>query len=109
MVLGSAKWPSKSVIRSMRPSIQAPISLPSVMVVIPGTFTSVIVGTNDNSPGRFFAVPLMKLVAAYILLRYDLEVREKKVENQYFQLVRIPRLHAEVLFRKLRDEEIRGR
>ena len=51
------------------------------------------------SPGRFFAVYQLKLVLAFILLRYNLRTNEKpELESQYFLFQRVPHLNAEISF-----------
>jgi len=59
------------------------------------------------SPGRFFAVYQLKLVLAFILLRYNIRTNEKpELESQYFLFQRVPRLNAEISFQdRARSED----
>jgi len=53
------------------------------------------------SPGRFFAVYLIKLMLIFVLLRYDLKSTDgKRPEDWYLGLALNPALSAEILFRK---------
>lgn len=49
------------------------------------------------SPGRFFAVTLMKLMLAFLLLRYDIKTKDG-VRPADINL--IPDVKAEILFRR---------
>ncbi|KAI1850940.1 hypothetical protein JX265_007265 [Neoarthrinium moseri] len=51
-------------------------------------------------PGRFFASSELKLMLAYILLHYDFEMQEKRPENVWFGLQRVPPLKASLRFRR---------
>jgi len=70
-----------------------------VMVYMHGTpFQSAWV---DNSPGRFFAISEVKLLLAIMLLKYDLQTRDRKrPASTYLQQVCIPNRTAEVLLKR---------
>ena len=55
----------------------------------------------QHSPGRFFAVNMIKVMMAHVVLTYDIMMSELP-QIQWFGLARIPDNSAEVLFRKRR-------
>ena len=58
--------------------------------------TDVFLLTN-HSPGRFYAVALMKLTLVFILLRYDIKFEGKQPKDVKFLN---PDKHAKVMFRR---------
>ena len=58
---------------------------------------------SDLSPGRFFAVTLMKSMLALLLLQYDIKTKDgMRPADTRFQKFLIPNLNAEILFRRRR-------
>lgn len=56
---------------------------------------------SDKSPGRFFAVNELKLMLAFILLRYDVATKDGKLpETTKFMNFLLPDMKAEILFKK---------
>ncbi|KZS89011.1 cytochrome P450 [Sistotremastrum niveocremeum HHB9708] len=52
-------------------------------------------------PGRFFAVPLMKTMLAYILLHYDVKLADGKLPDaRYIGISTLPDPYAKVYFRR---------
>ncbi|KAK7753718.1 hypothetical protein SLS62_004341 [Diatrype stigma] len=47
-------------------------------------------------PGRFFASSELKLMLAYIVLNYDFEIQEKRPENFWFGMNRVPPMKATI-------------
>lgn len=55
----------------------------------------------DFSPGRFFAVTEMKLMLAFTLLRYDIQIKDgKRPADMHITNLIIPNQKAKILFRK---------
>ena len=55
----------------------------------------------NRSPGRFFAVDLIKMILGFVILRYDIKVTDgKRPVDTIFQLARYPDMGAGILFRK---------
>ena len=60
-----------------------------------------VLDNSDLSPGRFFAVTLMKLMLAFILLRYDIKTKDGvRPADTKFQKFLIPDVKAKILFRR---------
>jgi len=60
-----------------------------------------LTSNSYSSPGRFFAVYLIKLMLIFVLLRYDLKSTDgKRPKDWYLGLALNPALSAEILFRK---------
>ena len=57
---------------------------------------------SDISPGRHFAVTVIKLMLAFILLRYDVKTKDglRPARTKYILL---PNMKAEILFRRRGD------
>jgi ent-kaurene oxidase len=56
---------------------------------------------SHSSPGRFFAVNEIKLMLAFMILRYDIKTKdEKRPEDIKFAMHLIPDMKAEILFKK---------
>jgi hypothetical protein len=69
-----------------------------VMDLMPG---NVHQKASNSSPGRFFAVNELKLMLAFILLRYDVMIKDgKRPEATKFMNVVLPDMKAEILFKK---------
>ncbi|XDG02228.1 hypothetical protein ABKA04_001843 [Annulohypoxylon sp. FPYF3050] len=51
-------------------------------------------------PGRFFAASELKLMLAYIIMNYDFEIQEKRPENFWFGMNRIPPMKATIRVRR---------
>ncbi len=51
-------------------------------------------------PGRFFASSELKLMLAYIVLNYDFEMQEKRPENFWFGMNRVPPMKATIKIRR---------
>ncbi|KAI1462366.1 cytochrome P450 [Annulohypoxylon moriforme] len=51
-------------------------------------------------PGRFFAASELKLMLAYIILNYDIQIQEKRPENFWFGMNRIPPMKATIKVRR---------
>ncbi|OTA67434.1 cytochrome P450 [Hypoxylon sp. EC38] len=51
-------------------------------------------------PGRFFASSELKLMLAYIILNYDIQIQEKRPENFWFGMNRIPPMKATIRVRR---------
>ncbi|KAH6657410.1 cytochrome P450 [Truncatella angustata] len=51
-------------------------------------------------PGRFFASSELKLMLAYILMNYDLEFQEKRPDNIWFGMNRMPPMKATLKFKR---------
>jgi hypothetical protein len=61
---------------------------------------------SDDSPGRFFAVNLIKLTLIFVLLRYDVKFKDgQRPKDWHLGLARNPNLSAEVLFRKREGQQ----
>jgi cytochrome P450 len=57
--------------------------------------------SNNNSPGRFFAITELKLMLAFVLLRYDVMTKDgKRPEATKFMNFFLPPTKAEILFKK---------
>jgi hypothetical protein len=77
---------------------QLPNSFTLAMDPTPGNVPQKV---SDDSPGRFFAVNEMKLMLAFILLRYDVKTKDGKLpEATKFMGFLLPPTKAEILFRK---------
>ena len=73
-------------------------SFTSAMDPTPGNMPQKV---SNNSPGRFFAVNEMKLMLAFILLRYDVKTKDGKCpEATKFMGFLLPPTKAEILFKK---------
>jgi hypothetical protein len=69
-----------------------------VMDITHGTATR---NESHSSPGRFFAVNEIKLMLAFIMLRYDVRTKDdKRPEDIKFAAFLIPDMKAEILFKK---------
>lgn len=57
------------------------------------------------SPGRFFAVNVLKGMLAHIVINYDIKLEEEGVRppNKWFGLTLIPDPTAKLLFRKRQE------
>ena len=56
---------------------------------------------NDTSPGRFLAVSQLKLMLAFVLLRFDIKTRDGiRPSDTRFQQICVPDRKAEILYRK---------
>lgn len=54
-----------------------------------------------GSPGRFFAVDMIKLMLIFVLLRYDIKTKDgKRPKDSHMGLARIPDMSVEILFRR---------
>ncbi|KAI1415223.1 cytochrome P450 [Hypoxylon sp. FL1857] len=51
-------------------------------------------------PGRFFASSELKLMLAYIIMNYDIQIQEKRPENFWFGMNRIPPMKATIKVRR---------
>lgn len=51
-------------------------------------------------PGRFFASSELKLMLAYILMNYDLERQERRPDNVWFGMNRVPPMKATLRFKR---------
>ncbi|RYP82073.1 hypothetical protein DL770_005695 [Monosporascus sp. CRB-9-2] len=51
-------------------------------------------------PGRFFAASELKLMLAYLVLNYDFEFQEKRPENFWFGMNRIPPMKATIRIKR---------
>jgi len=59
-----------------------------------------------GSPGRFFAVNMIKLMLIFVLLRYDVKSKDgKRPKDWHLGLALNPDLSAEILFRKREANE----
>ena len=68
------------------------------MEVTPGI---IFIFFSEDSPGRFFAVTEMKLILAFVLLKYDIKTLDgKRPEDVKFYWVIMPDLKAKILFRR---------
>ncbi|KAI0434628.1 cytochrome P450 [Xylaria sp. FL1042] len=99
---------SKPATTTNSPSISPPASPPSALNSSKYHFTS-IGDTNQNfglgkhaCPGRFFAAQEIKLILSYLLLNYDIKLRdgESRPKPVVFMMTKSPRQTAEVLFRR---------
>lgn len=62
-------------------------------------------GAGKNScPGRFFAAAELKVMLGYILLNYDFEFQQERVDNQWFGTNHLPSTTATIRIKK-RDAE----
>lgn len=57
---------------------------------------------SDISPGRQFAVTVIKLMLAFILLQYDIKTKDG-LRPARTKFVLLPNMKAEILFRKRKD------
>lgn len=55
-------------------------------------------------PGRFFASSELKLMLAYIVLNYDFEIQEKRPENFWFGMNRVPPMKATINIKRRTTE-----
>jgi hypothetical protein len=63
-----------------------------------GIFTVV---KSDGSPGRFFAVDLIKMILGYMILQYDIKTMDgKRPVDTIFQLARYPDMAAAISIRR---------
>ncbi|CAJ2508256.1 Uu.00g094420.m01.CDS01 [Anthostomella pinea] len=51
-------------------------------------------------PGRFFASSELKLMLAYLVTNYDFEIQERRAENLWFGMNRIPPMAANIRIRR---------
>ncbi|KAI1341954.1 cytochrome P450 [Xylariaceae sp. FL0016] len=51
-------------------------------------------------PGRFFAASELKLMLAYLVMNYDIEYQEKRAENLWFGMNRVPPMAATIRIRR---------
>ncbi|KAI2470863.1 cytochrome P450 [Annulohypoxylon bovei var. microspora] len=51
-------------------------------------------------PGRFFAASELKLILAYLVLNYDFQIQEKRPENFWFGMNRVPPMKATIMVRR---------
>ncbi|OTB07778.1 hypothetical protein M426DRAFT_317673 [Hypoxylon sp. CI-4A] len=51
-------------------------------------------------PGRFFASSELKLMLAYIIANYDIQIQDKRPENFWFGMNRIPPMKATIKIRR---------
>ena len=72
------------------------------MDIMLGTLSHYGNAYTDGSPGRFFAVNEIKLMLAFLLLRYDVKtvVDGVRPADMKFQITIIPDRKAKILFRK---------
>ncbi|KAI1138785.1 cytochrome P450 [Hypoxylon sp. FL0543] len=54
-------------------------------------------------PGRFFASSELKLMLAYIIMNYDIQIQEKRPENFWFGINRIPPMKATIKVRRRKE------
>ncbi|KAI0552634.1 cytochrome P450 [Xylaria curta] len=102
--------PSKPVTTS-RSSSSSSLSLPSTNPSRSGHQFTSIGDTNQNfglgkhaCPGRFFAAQEIKLILSYLLLNYEIKLRdgEARPKPVVFMMTKSPSQTAEVLFRRRR-------
>lgn len=62
---------------------------------------------HHSCPGRFFVANEIKILIAHILLCYDIKLREgeSRPANMYNNIMILPHMTAEVLFRRRHDIE----
>ncbi|CAK4032106.1 ent-kaurene oxidase [Lecanosticta acicola] len=51
-------------------------------------------------PGRFFAATALRLTLAYMVMNYDFELQDKRAENSWFAMNRIPPVSATIRLRR---------
>ncbi|KAI1283432.1 cytochrome P450 [Xylaria sp. FL0933] len=110
----SSPSPSSSPSRPTTPPLTKPTTTtspstsPSTLNLNRHQFTS-IGDTNQNfglgkhaCPGRFFAAQEIKLILSYLLLNYDIKLRDGEVRPKpvVFMMTKSPSQTAEVLFRR---------